>query len=101
VTQRRVSPFVRLLYRFCKINSSADGTNDMPQRLRKFIGAILLVTLIIIYALVATAIATARLADASGWVHLAYFLFTGILWVLPAMAIVSWMLKPDRKSGRH
>ncbi|MCB1454917.1 MAG: DUF2842 domain-containing protein, partial [Nitratireductor sp.] len=32
-----------------------------------------------------------------GWVHLLYFLGTGILWVLPAMWLVSWMLKPDRQ----
>jgi hypothetical protein len=29
-------------------------------------------------------------------VHFAYFLVTGLLWVLPGMAIVSWMLKPDK-----
>lgn len=69
----------------------------MPQSLRKLIGAIVLVALIAIYALVATTIAAARLADAPGWVHFLYFLFTGLLWVLPGMAIVSWMLKPDRK----
>jgi hypothetical protein len=64
--------------------------------LRKLVGSIALVALVVIYALVATAIAIAQLAESSGWVHLAYFFFTGILWVAPAMAIVSWMLKPDR-----
>jgi hypothetical protein len=28
---------------------------------------------------------------------LLYFLVTGVLWVLPAMAIISWMLKAPRK----
>ena len=68
----------------------------MSQRMRKLIGTFALFFLIITYALIATAIAVTRLADASPWVHLAYFFVTGILWVLPAMVIVSWMLKPDR-----
>ena len=73
----------------------------MPQTARKFIGTVALVALVVIYALVATTIAAARLADAPGWVHLLYFLLTGILWVLPAMGIISWMAKPDRRpNGR-
>lgn len=68
----------------------------MSQSMRKLVGAVLLVLLAVLYALVATAIATARLADAPGWAHLLYFLFTGVLWVLPAMALVSWMIRPPR-----
>ena len=71
----------------------------MSQNLRKLIGTVLLVALVVIYALVATAVATAKLADAPGWVHLLYFLGTGVLWVLPAMWLVSWMLKPDKTRG--
>ncbi|MGI9401300.1 MAG: DUF2842 domain-containing protein [Rhizobiaceae bacterium] len=67
----------------------------MPQTWRKLIGTVLLFVLVILYALIATTIATARLADSSAWVHLLYFLVTGILWVLPAMALISWMMKPD------
>ena len=69
----------------------------MPQTLRKLIGTVALVALVIVYALVATTIAAARLADAPAWAHLLYFLVTGVLWILPGMAIVSWMLKPDRR----
>jgi hypothetical protein len=69
----------------------------MPGRLRRLIGSILLVTLVIVYALVASAVAVARLGDANAWVHLAFFLFSGLLWVLPAMLIVSWMSKPEKK----
>jgi hypothetical protein len=71
----------------------------MPGRLRRLIGSILLVALVIIYALVASAIAVARLGEASAWTQFAFFLFSGLLWVLPAMAIVSWMSKPG-KAGR-
>lgn len=57
----------------------------------------LLVSLVIIYAVFATIIAVAHLAQSSAWVHLLYFFVTGILWVLPAMGIIWWMAQPPRK----
>ncbi|GGB12713.1 hypothetical protein GCM10011491_45620 [Brucella endophytica] len=71
----------------------------MPVRLKKLIGTFLLVALVTIYAVLATIIAVGHLAESSGWVHLAYFFFTGILWVLPAMWIISWMEKPPRRKN--
>ncbi len=71
----------------------------MPVRLKKLIGTVLLVALVVLYALIATSIATARLAESSWTIHLAYFFFTGLLWVLPAMWIISWMVKPPRHGG--
>jgi hypothetical protein len=68
----------------------------MPTRLKKLIGTVLLIVLVLVYALFATAVATATLAEASGWIHLAYFLFTGVLWVVPAMFLIKWMEKPSR-----
>ena len=65
----------------------------MPVRIKKLVGSILIVAMAIIYALVATTIAASRLADAGGWVHLFYFLFTGLFWVVPEMFIISWMTK--------
>lgn len=67
---------------------------NMPQRLRKLIGTFLLVALVILYALIATTVASYRLAESPWWVHLLYFLFTGLLWVLPAMYLIRWMEKP-------
>ena len=63
----------------------------MPVRLKKFIGTIVLILLVVVYAMLATAYASLHLADASGWVHLAYFFITGILWVVPAMVLIRWM----------
>lgn len=68
----------------------------MPLRLKKLIGSVLLVALVVVYALVATAVATARLADSGPLVHLAFFLFSGLLWVLPAMGIIKWLMLPPR-----
>ena len=71
----------------------------MNVRLKKLIGSVLIVAIAIIYALVATTVAAAKLADASGWVHLVYFLVTGVLWVVPAMFLINWMMRPSGKSA--
>ncbi|WP_367714978.1 DUF2842 domain-containing protein [Nitratireductor sp. GISD-1A_MAKvit] len=71
----------------------------MPVRLRKFIGMIALVALVIVYAILSTAIAVAQLAESGAFVHLAYFLLTGLLWIVPAMFIIRWMIgKPQDPS---
>ena len=69
----------------------------MPVRVKKLIGTVLLVALVAIYALVATIVAVAQLAESGPLVHLAYFFFTGFLWILPAMLIIKWMAGPIRK----
>ena len=56
--------------------------------------------LVVIYALVATTIATAKLADAPAWLHAVYFLVSGILWVFPAMAIINWMVRSNTSKFR-
>ncbi|NMG41274.1 DUF2842 domain-containing protein [Chelativorans sp. ZYF759] len=73
----------------------------MPVRLKIFIGTFILVTLVVIYAIVATAVAVAQLAESGPVVHLLYFFLTGFLWVLPAMVVVKWMLtEPKGKKQR-
>lgn len=66
----------------------------MPVRLKKLIGTVLLVLLVLVYALAATTFAVARLAESSAVVHLLFFFVSGLLWVLPAMLIVKWMAGP-------
>jgi hypothetical protein len=69
----------------------------MPLRLKKLIGMILLVSLVIIYAFVATTVASANLGASSGWVHLLYFAVSGLAWILPAMLIIKWMAGPKAR----
>lgn len=71
----------------------------MPVRLKKLIGTVIIVALMVLYALVATTISTYRLADSAWYVHLLYFFVTGILWVVPAMFVIRWMERPP-KSGQ-
>ena len=65
----------------------------MSVRLKKFIGMIVLVFLVIIYALVAMAIAANHLADANGWIQLVFFAVSGLAWIIPAMFVIRWMAK--------
>ncbi|MBB4007562.1 DUF2842 domain-containing protein [Allorhizobium taibaishanense] len=69
----------------------------MPVRLRKFIGTILIIVLVLLYAMLAVTIATLTLAQSPWWVHLLYFLLSGVIWVLPAMWIIKWMAGPAAK----
>jgi hypothetical protein len=68
----------------------------MPIRLRKFIGAIALIILVVVWALVAMAVAQAPFIFGNMIASIAYYVIAGIGWVLPAMPIVSWMSRPSR-----
>ena len=63
----------------------------MPIRLRKFLGAIALIVLVIVWALVAMALAQAPAIHDSAILSVAYYVIAGLGWVLPAMPIVAWM----------
>ena len=70
----------------------------MPPRVKKLVGSIALVAFICVYALVAMTVASAKLPGTSGLVQLAYFVVAGLLWVIPAAALISWMSKS--KAGK-
>jgi hypothetical protein len=63
----------------------------MPIRLRKFLGAIALIVLVTVWALVAMALAQAPAIHDSAVLSVAYYVIAGLGWVLPAMPIVAWM----------
>jgi hypothetical protein len=67
----------------------------MRSRTRKLIGTTLLVIALPIYSMLVIGAAGAMLASASTLMLTVFFLVTGLIWVLPAMALVSWMQRPD------
>jgi hypothetical protein len=67
----------------------------MPIRLRKLIGAVVLIILVVTWALVAMALAQAPAIKANGFVEVIYYVVAGLGWVLPAMPLVRWMSRPD------
>jgi hypothetical protein len=67
----------------------------MSVRTRKFIGTIALLALVIVWALLAMALAQSALTNINGWIAAIYYVFAGLGWVLPAMPLISWMGRPD------
>ena len=68
----------------------------MPPRARRFIGTIALLVLVMVWALLAMALAQSALTDINGFVAAIYYVIAGLGWVLPAMPLISWMARPDR-----
>jgi hypothetical protein len=67
----------------------------MPLRLRKLIGAFALLALVVVWALLAMALAQSILTSVSGWVAAIYYVIAGMGWILPAMPLIRWMSRPD------
>ena len=67
----------------------------MRKSVRKLIGTIVLLAFIIVYALVAMAIAEGRIRDAPALIQTVVYIVLGLAWVLPAMPLIRWMEKPD------
>jgi len=67
----------------------------MPIRLRKLIGTVALLVLVTVWGLFAMALAQSVLTNINGFVAAIFYVVAGMGWVLPAMPVVSWMLKPQ------
>ena len=73
----------------------------MKMRQRKLLGTVLLLLLVVIWSLVAMALAQAPWIAGSKLIQLAYYVIVGLGWVLPAMPLVSWMVRPDREPAEQ
>ena len=85
--------------RHCRIFRGAhslDMLRAMRTRTRKLIGTIVLLIFLAVYATVAAVIGSGRIALAPQWVQIAFFLTTGLAWVIPAGMLIRWMQRPDR-----
>ena len=63
----------------------------MSLRLRKFIGAIGLFMLVIVWALVAMALAQIPAIRDNSIISVAYYVIAGLGWIVPAMPLIAWM----------
>ncbi len=66
----------------------------MSTRTRKLIGTVGLLLLVAVWSLLTMALAQSVLTDINGWVAAAFYVITGLGWVLPAMPLVAWMARP-------
>jgi hypothetical protein len=72
----------------------------MHIRTRKLIGAFALIALVVVWSLLAMALAQSVLTDINGLVAAIFYVVAGLGWVLPAMVLVKWMLRPDEIKPR-
>ncbi|WP_422375794.1 DUF2842 domain-containing protein [Roseibium sp.] len=68
----------------------------MVPSFRRFVGMVVLVVFVIVYAFTAMVIGDLKLQQASFVVQLIYFAVAGLAWVIPAGAIIWWMQKDGR-----
>ncbi len=74
----------------------------MSIRTRKLVGAVLLLVVISVYALLALAVAIVlQVNQSSKLIELAYYFVAGTIWVIPAGAIISWMSRPDPHADKR
>jgi hypothetical protein len=75
-----------------------QGVSRVPS-LRKFIGMVGLVVFVVVYALTAMVIGDMTLQQSSTLTRLAYFAVAGLVWVIPAGAIIWWMERGGKPRG--
>lgn len=72
-------------------------------RLRKLIGAFALFVLVIVWALLAMAVAQFPAIRDNTLLSVAYYVIAGLGWIIPAMPLVSWMsptsVGKDQRTG--
>lgn len=68
----------------------------MPQRMRKLIGTVLMLVLVVVWALGAMALAQGRVTELHWALQTVCYVLLGTAWVIPAGLLISWMEKPDR-----
>ncbi len=70
----------------------------MPIRIRKLFGAVALIALVVVWALLAMAVAQFPVVKAYALVETIYYVLAGLGWVLPAMPLIRWMSRGERRS---
>ncbi|MDR3470210.1 MAG: DUF2842 domain-containing protein [Devosia sp.] len=68
----------------------------MTQSTRKLIGTVLILLVLVVYAWIAMEFYARFLTGLPQLGQLAYFVIAGLLWALPAGAIIRWMVRPDK-----
>ena len=64
----------------------------MRTRKRKFVGTIVMVSFVMVYALVAMALAQSRpVQEAPDLLRGLYYVVVGMAWVLPMLPLIKWM----------
>lgn len=69
----------------------------MQTRVKKLIGAVLMVLFVAFYALLIVGLAPRVLTGATKLAELGFYLVAGLAWVVPLLPLIRWMeKKPER-----
>lgn len=67
----------------------------MSRRGRRIIGSAFLVAFVLLYIAVAMVVGAVWFIDVHPLLQLVYFVIAGVLWTLPAAAIITWMRRAN------
>ncbi len=71
----------------------------MPLRFRKLLGAFVMIAFVLVYALVAMALADSRpMHEAPEFVQTLLYIVLGLAWVVPLMPLIRWMERTGRRA---
>ena len=71
----------------------------MSPRIRKLIGGAGMLMFVVVYALVAMALADSRpMQEAPDWLRVIAYVVLGLAWVLPLMPLIRWMEHNPRRA---
>lgn len=70
----------------------------MNTRVKKFIGTIVMLVWLSIYALAAMGVAVLVLPHAAWYVSLLYYALAGLLWIIPIGLMLPWMHREAPKA---
>jgi uncharacterized membrane protein YuzA (DUF378 family) len=70
----------------------------MSPHYRKLFGAFAMLAFVLVYALVAMALADSRpMHDAPGYVQTILYIVLGLVWIFPLMPLIKWMERTGRR----
>ena len=70
----------------------------MTSRTRKFVGGVVMLVFVVVYAIVAMALAQSRpLQEAPMIVQSLGYVVLGLAWTLPLMPLIKWMERRDAR----
>lgn len=67
----------------------------LPPRARKLVGSVALLLFVAVYALGAARLGSLIPDDMPALVTTLYFIAAGLLWIIPAAALIYWMQRLD------
>jgi predicted membrane channel-forming protein YqfA (hemolysin III family) len=71
----------------------------MAPHFRKLLGAFVMIAFVLVYALVAMALADSRpMREAPALVQTVLYIVLGLAWVLPLMPLIRWMERTRRRA---